>query len=704
MAFTTNGIGSTTVLLDVNTEQGLFPGDIGCENQELNTTSSIFKMAKSRAGGVITSGDRLGLITFGGFDGTDYLESAWIGSWSSGTIGNDRIASELRMYTHPDSVAASPTLRMTIAPTGAVTIATPDSGTGLTVSGGGITATVGNIAASSGSVSASTTVTAGTNLVSTAGDLLLPAGNSTRSTGAIKINSAVVFNNYGTRNIFLAEGAGGVAAFTAASVQDNVGIGYNALNNFQAGNNPTKNTCVGAYSGASMYHSNCIGNTGAGYQALNATGGSGGGYNTALGFQSMARVQEGTVYSVALGYQAGYNIIGAVQLGNIHINHPGTNNAESNTLRIGTATGTGNQDLNKVYISGIYTTAAAPSGTAKVTLTDSNNLQYGLANTTGAVLHVAAAGTAPIWSTGPTITDLTLTGVLNLPTTTSTVGQIKINSAAWAHAYGTANTWLGGAGNFTLTTANAVGNTGIGANSLVGLTGTGAGKAEGNGGLGYGSGQSITDGSHNSLLGYASGNTITTGNYNTCCGSSSGYNSLTTGSYNTFLGAKSGEALTTTDSSNILIGYNTVVAAGSSNVLKIGTATGTGNGEINLAMICGISGATSTSGVAVYINASNVLGTSTSNRDSKQDIADMGKDSSIIYNLRPRTFKFKGDTDPRPKQFGLIAEEVEEVFPDMVIYDKEGKAWNLAYQFLAPMLVNEIQKLQKRIIELENRY
>jgi hypothetical protein len=411
MTFSTNSIGNTSDFLDINTNYILNSGDGAFENILASTESTHLSLVKSRNFLAITSGDKLGQINFAASEGTDYINGAKIVSESSGTIAVNRIPANLKFYTHPDSAAADATLRMTIAPTGEVTIAAPDSGTGLTVSGGGITATVGNIAASSGSVSASTTVTAGTNLISTAGDLLLPAGNSTRSTGAIKINSAVVFNNYGTRNIFLAEGAGGVAAFTAASVQDNVGIGYNALNNFQASNNPTKNTCIGAYSGASMYHSNCIGNTGAGYQALNATGGSGGGYNTAVGYQSMARVQEGTVYSVALGYQAGYNIIGAVQLGNIHINHPGTNNAESNTLRIGTATGTGNQDLNKVYISGIYTTAAAPSGTAKVTLTDSNNLQYGLANTTGALLHVAAAGTAPIWSVSPTITTLTATTV-----------------------------------------------------------------------------------------------------------------------------------------------------------------------------------------------------------------------------------------------------------------------------------------------------
>jgi len=79
----------------------------------------------------------------------------------------------------------------------------------------------------------------------------------------------------------------------------------------------------------------------------------------------------------------------------------------------------------------------------------------------------------------------------------------------------------------------------------------------------------------------------------------------------------------------------------------------------------------------------------------------MGNDSSVIYNLRPRTFKFINDTDPKPKQYGMIAEEVAEVFPEMVIYDNDGHMWNLSYQFLAPMLVNELKKLEARVSALE---
>lgn len=124
---------------------------------DLNTTASanagFFLFEKNRSGGIITSGDSLGAISFAGYDGASYIVGAAIEAVSSGTIGVNRVASDLEFYTHPDSVAATPTLRMTIASTGAVSIATPTSGVALTVNGdislpaGGMTAS-GQITAS----------------------------------------------------------------------------------------------------------------------------------------------------------------------------------------------------------------------------------------------------------------------------------------------------------------------------------------------------------------------------------------------------------------------------------------------------------------------------------------------------------------------------------------------------------------------------
>lgn len=332
--------------------------------------------------------------------------------------------------------------------------------------------------------------------------------------------------------------------------------------------------------------------------------------------------------------------------------------------------------------SGTYSKAVG--ATAQALLVDSTGLIGGLA---GAANTIFVGGTKPSFTATPQCTDLTLTGKLDLPTTSSsTVGVIRVNSSTWAHSYGTNNIFIGnGAGNFTFNTAYNNGCVGIGTSVLSSLNGNGSYQGTLNTSVGYLSGISVTTGYRNSFYGYHAGYQLTTGIGNLLCG------------YNT------GTSYTSDESFNIILGYSIAGTAGEDNVLRIGDGTGTGNGQINAAYISGITGKTSTGGAAVYVNSSNLLGTSTSNRDSKQNIADMGDDSSVIYNLRPRTFEFKSDSDPKPKQFGMIAEEVEEVFPEMVLYDKDGKPWNLAYQFLAPMLVNEIQKLSQKVTLLEQR-
>jgi hypothetical protein len=108
----------------------------------LSTTASSsansFIANKARGSSAIISGDTLGSVLFQGYDGTNQITASQIVSVNSGTVATNRIASNLLFYTHPDSTTVS-TLRMTIASTGAVTIATPDSGVGLTISGGGLT-------------------------------------------------------------------------------------------------------------------------------------------------------------------------------------------------------------------------------------------------------------------------------------------------------------------------------------------------------------------------------------------------------------------------------------------------------------------------------------------------------------------------------------------------------------------------------------
>ena len=132
-------------------EATLTNGDANIGNTDGAATAPFVTFKKSRAGGVITTGDDLGEVAFQGHDGGSYFTSARIRVDSSGTIAAGRIASTMQFYTAPDSVTAS-TLRMSIAPTGAVTIAAPDSGVGLTISGGGETITAGDLTVTAGEV------------------------------------------------------------------------------------------------------------------------------------------------------------------------------------------------------------------------------------------------------------------------------------------------------------------------------------------------------------------------------------------------------------------------------------------------------------------------------------------------------------------------------------------------------------------------
>src|SRR5439155_16055629 len=137
----------------------------------------------------------------------------------------------------------------------------------------------------------------------------------------------------------------------------------------------------------------------------------------------------------------------------------------------------------------------------------------------------------------------------------------------------------------------------------------------------------------------------------------------TTGSNNVALGSSAGSALTT-GSSNIDIG-NVGVAA-ESRTIRVGTA-----GTQRQTFIAGISGA-SVTGTAIVVNSGGQLGVAPSSQRFKQDIRTMGDASDTLMALRPVTFQYKPDVDPIGVcQFGLVAEEVEKVNPDLVARDEQ---------------------------------
>jgi hypothetical protein len=176
-----------------------------------------------------------------------------------------------------------------------------------------------------------------------------------------------------------------------------------------------------------------------------------------------------------------------------------------------------------------------------------------------------------------------------------------------------------------------------------------------------------------------------TGNDNTACGG--GSLNDTTGSDNTALGFQAG-ILATTGSNNVYIG------SGMSGVA----------GESNACYIASIFGQTSANGVPVLINSNNKLGTATSSKRFKDEIKPMDKASETIFALRPVSFRYKKNLDPEgTPQFGLVAEEVQNVNPALVVRDKEGKPYSVRYDQVNAMLLNEFLKEHKAFVEEQHK-
>ena len=171
-----------------------------------------------------------------------------------------------------------------------------------------------------------------------------------------------------------------------------------------------------------------------------------------------------------------------------------------------------------------------------------------------------------------------------------------------------------------------------------------------------------------------------------------------TGAHNIAIGENAGFNLTT-GANNIDIG--SIGVAGESNTIRIGTALNAGVGR-SATFIAGINGVTSSGGTAVFVNSSGQLGTTTSSRRFKTNIKPMDDASSVLLSLKPVTFRYKPEIDAKGiPQFGLIAEEVAEVCPDLVIRDEKGELQTVRYEQVNAMLLNEFLKEHRRIAELK---
>lgn len=245
-------------------------------------------------------------------------------------------------------------------------------------------------------------------------------------------------------------------------------------------------------------------------------------------------------------------------------------------------------------------------------------------------------------------------------------------------------------------------NTGIGASALYSITTT----ASGNVAVGHQCGQSLTTGFSNVLLGANAGTRFTTGAYNISIGTASGSSVTTNGNYNLYIGVGN-------------------MGGNESNTIRIQNVSS----AYTYTYIQGIYGQISASGIAVLVNSSHKLGTTTSSIRYKENVVDMDDYSSKILDLRPVMFDYKGENVDK-HQPGLIAEEVNEIMPELVAWNfvtekkkvknEDGKEEerevnvknedgtdklqieSVRYLNLIPLMLNEIKKLKKEIEELRN--
>ena len=283
----------------------------------------------------------------------------------------------------------------------------------------------------------------------------------------------------------------------------------------------------------------------------------------------------------------------------------------------------------------------------------------------------------------------------------NTIGQNNTANGASAlqsNTEGSDNTAVGRQSLFSNTTGGS--NTAIGDSALFNNTTGGVNTAVGLQAL-----ENNTTGNRNTATGLSALSGNASGDDNTASGHealhfnlSSGNTAMgsgalsenTTGSNNTALGLNAGDSLT--GDNNIDIGSGVQGLAGESNTIRIG------NTDITDAFIRGISGATSAGGVAVFVNSNGHLGTTTSSARFKDDIRPMGNASEAILALRPVSFRYKKEIDPQGiPEFGLVAEEVEKVNPDLVIRDPEGKPYTVRYEQVNAMLLNEFLKEHKTV-------
>ena len=559
------------------------------------------------------------------------------------------------------------------------------------------------------------------------GNLSLPV--TTAAAGQIVVNGVRFLHGYGTQDTFLGEAAGN---FTTTG-NSNTGVGYYALNAVTSGTDNTgmgihalaalttgthnsafgrgtllsntvgsdntavgrgaltsnttasRNTALGAMALQTQSYSNggvawAPENTAVGYQALQLnqpTSGSDGVQNTAVGALALLTNTTGS-YDSALGHGALYS--NTVASGNVAVGHAA---AYSNT------TGQNNVAIGR---NALWTQSYSNGGVGW----DSDN---------------TAIGYRALYANQPTSTadgyQNTAVGAHALES--NTTGYVNVAVGHGALGSNTAGDGNGAVGrgalhaNTTSDDSTAVGDYALGS-SVDGhedtAIGAGALRSQGdvpywtqNTAVGFSSLYSNLEGIYNTALGHRALYTNTTGGRNVAVGWAALDQS--NGSYNTAIGIGAGESLESGDY-NVYVASDLPSGTSESDTIRIGDPS-----YQTRAFLAGVYGVTVTGGTAVYVKSDGQLGTVSSSRRYKREIEDVGDRSEVLRQLRPVRFRYTEDRDPAgEQQYGLIAEEVEEVAPELVVHRSDGRPETVKYNLVNALLLDEVLRQRKEIDEL----
>ena len=477
-----------------------------------------------------------------------------------------------------------------------------------------------------------------------ASNLILSTEPSTATAGNVIKGSSRFIHDFGTNNTFVGIDAGN---FTLTGTQ-NSGFGTNALTALTSG----------------------TGNTALGYNTLAAT--TTGSSNTAVGDALSANVTGSN--NTALGANT------------LNLNKTSFNTAIGASTLAANTTGVDNTAVGynalTANVTGSDNTAMGYNALAASTMGDQNTAvgSQAMINTTGAGADVAIGYQA---LQNDQAGQNTAVGYLVLQNNTTGSGNTAVGCQAMQ--------------------VNITG----GANTAVGLAALSVSLGDRNAAIGYGALGSNTTGNDNTAVGALALSTSTTGINNVAIGSGAllnnvtgnyntalGYNALTNGTSdnNIGIGNNAGTSLTT-GTGNIYINSDVAASATENNTTSIGT-------DQTACYIQGIYGQTSGSEMnpplPVMVDIDGKLGTMISSKRFKHNIEDMSNDSSNVLNLRPVTFAYNSDAS-ESKQYGLIAEEVNEVFPALVVRDADGQPFTVQYHTLPVLMLNEMIKQQAAI-------